>query len=540
MTELPVTGDIPADLLAAFDAYERAILANDLDALDAAFAPGPQTLRGDAAGLLVGHDAISAFRSLRGGVGPRTIERLEYRPLGADAALLVAVSRFAAGGAGLQTQVWQLIDGQWLITAAHVTPRAPALNRSIWRNVGEPLWQGSWEGPLVGLTVAVKDLFALTGYRIGAGNPTHLDNARAETTTAPALADLLRGGASVRGIARTDEFAYSIAGDNAHYGTPPNIALPGALPGGSSSGAASAVAAGHADIGLATDTAGSIRVPASYQGLWGLRTTHGLVPRQGVLPLAQSFDTVGWLTRDGDTLQRVADWCLSYDGSASTERVYGESDDDLPWRVLVPAEAVDAADPETRAAFEDLLVRLAASDDPPRITRVTIGDLDDYYEPFRTVQGAEAWRNHSAWLQEHPGAVGPAVAARFLAASEITTDAEASARAALEPLREHLTQLVRDAMLLLPTVPGPAPARTGDPAAVDATRQATLRMTTPAAVAGMPAVSVPLLRVRSPLGVAPVGVCLISRAGTDIALVRAARRLAALVPPLSQEESPLS
>jgi Asp-tRNA(Asn)/Glu-tRNA(Gln) amidotransferase A subunit family amidase len=536
---------IPADLFTAFDAYERAILANDLDALDAAFAPGSETLRADAAGLLVGHDAISAFRSLRGGVGARTIERLEYRPLGPDVALLVAVSRYAAGGTGIQTQVWQRLDGRWLITAAHVTPRTPAMDRSIWRNVGEPLWQGAWQGPLAGLTVAVKDLFALTGYRIGAGNPTHLNSARAETTTAPALTDLLRAGASVRGIARTDEFAYSIAGDNVHYGTPPNVALPGALPGGSSSGVASAVAAGHADIGLATDTAGSIRVPASYQGLWGLRTTHGLVPRQGVLPLAQSFDTVGWLTRDGATLQRVADWCLSYDGSASTESVYGESDEDLPWRFLVPDEILDAADPATRAAFDALLVRLAASDHPPRLARVSLGDLDEYYEPFRTVQGAEAWRNHSAWLREHPGAVGPAVAERFRIASEVTAEAEASARDRLEPLRKHVAQLVRDAVLLLPTVPGPAPARTGDPAAVDRTRQATLRMTTPAAVAGVPAVSVPLLTVPSPLGAAPVGVCLVSRAGTDIALVRTARRLAALVPPRlndahSHEGHPLS
>ncbi len=354
---------MPADLLAAFTAYERAIMANDLDVLDAAFAPGEGTMRGDAAGLLVGHDAISAFRGVRGGVPPRVIERIEHRELAPDVALLVSVSRFVGGGTGLQTQVWERIDGRWLITAAHVTPRAQALDRSVWRTVGDPLWQGAWEGALAGLTVAVKDLFAIKGYRIGAGNPTFLAEARAETTTAAAVTDLLRGGASLRGIARTDEFAYSIAGDNVHYGTPPNGALPGALPGGSSSGPASAVATGQAEIGLATDTAGSVRVPASYQGLWGLRTTHGLVPRQGLLPLAQSFDTIGWLTRDGDTLQRVVDWCLSYDGSESTENVYGESDDDLPWRFVVPAEVLDAVEPETRAAFDALLATLASSTD---------------------------------------------------------------------------------------------------------------------------------------------------------------------------------
>jgi len=518
--------EIPADLRAAFDAYERAIVANDLDALDAAFAPGAETLRGDAAGLLVGHDAISGFRSLRGGVPPREIAEIHYRPLGDDVALLVSVSRFLGGGRGLQTQVWQRIDGAWLITAAHVTPRTPALDRTIWRSVGDPFLQGAWEGPLAGLTVAVKDLFAIAGFRIGAGNPTFLDEARPEKSTAPAVADLLRAGASLRGIARTDEFAYSIAGDNAHYGTPPNGAVVGALPGGSSSGPASAVAAGHADIGLATDTAGSIRVPASYQGLWGLRTTHDLVPRQGMLPLAQSFDTIGWLTRDGETLQRVADWCLSYDGSASTENVYGASGDDLPWRFLVPEEILACAEPTTREAFSRLVAALSASDDPPPFRAVHAGDLDAAFAAFRTVQGAEAWRNDGEWMRAHLGAVGPAVAERFRIASQITAADETAARDDLVGIADAVRDLVDDAVLIFPTVPGPAPLRTAD---IDAVRAATLRMTAPAAIAGLPAISVPLLTLPTPAGPAPVGVCLVSRAGTDIALVRLARRLAALV-----------
>ncbi|MDF2989938.1 MAG: Asp-tRNAAsn/Glu-tRNAGln amidotransferase subunit [Microbacterium sp.] len=526
--------EIPADLRAAFDEYERAIIANDLDALDAFFAPGPDTLRGDPAGLLVGHDAISGFRSLRGGVPPRDITEVHYRPLATagndesadgDVALLMSVSRFHGGGRGLQTQVWQRVDGRWLITAAHVAPRTPPLDRSIWRSVGDPFLQGAWEGPLAGLTVAVKDLFAIAGFRIGAGNPTFLDGARPEKATAPAVADLLRAGASLRGIARTDEFAYSIAGDNAHYGTPPNGAVVGALPGGSSSGPASAVAAGHADIGLATDTAGSIRVPASYQGLWGLRTTHDLVPRQGMLPLAQSFDTIGWLTRDGDTLQRVADWCLSYDGSDSTENVYGASGDDLPWRFLVPDEILACAEPATREAFSRLLAALSASDDPPPFRAVHTGDLDAAFAAFRTVQGAEAWRNDGEWLDAHPGAVGPAVAERFRVASTITAADEATARAELDPIAAHLAELVDGAVLIFPTVPGPAPQRTAD---IDAVRAATLRMTAPAAIAGLPSISVPLLTLPTPAGPAPVGVCLVSRAGTDIALVRLARRLADL------------
>ncbi|MFJ6651669.1 AtzH-like domain-containing protein [Microbacterium sp. NPDC091313] len=519
------TDAIPdAALRAAFEAYEAAVVANDLDALDAFFAPGPDTLRGDAAGLLVGHDAISAFRATRGGVSPRVIESVQYRGLAPGTALVVSVSRFLAGGRGLQTQLWQRDGDAWRIAAAHVTPRPQALDRTVWRSVGDPFFQGSWEGALAGLTVAVKDLFAIKGFRIGAGNPTYLEGARPETTTAPAVADLLRAGASLRGIARTDEFAYSLAGDNAHYGTPPNGALPGALPGGSSSGPATAVATGQAEIGLATDTAGSIRVPASYQGLWGLRTTHGLVPRQGLLPLAQSFDTVGWLTRDGDTLQRVVDWCLSYDGSASTENVYGASADDLPWRFAVPDEILGCLAPAARDAFDALVDALDAP-----VSRIPIGDLDAYVDAFRTVQGAEAWRNNGDWVREHPGALGAAVAERFRVASAVTPEQEAAARRAILDLRARLSAVVEGAVLLFPSVPGAAPLRTAAADEIADARTATMRMTTPAAVAGLPSLSVPLLSVPSAAGPAPLGVCLTAASGTDIALVRLGRRLAQTV-----------
>ncbi|WP_181064932.1 AtzH-like domain-containing protein [Pseudoclavibacter sp. Z016] len=533
-------GTPPAALLAAFEAYERAVQSNDLDELDAWFAPGDATLRGDDSGLLVGHEQISEFRAQRGGVAKRTIERIEYRALADGVALLVSTSRFATGGLGLQTQLWQQLPQGWRITAAHVTPRPRAFDRSIWRTVGDPLFQGAWEGPLEGLTVAVKDLFAIRGYRIGAGNPSYLDSAKAETRTAPAVRDLLRGGASLRGIARTDEFAYSIAGDNAHFGTPPNAAVPGALPGGSSSGPASAVANGQADIGLATDTAGSVRIPASYQGLWGLRTTHDLVPRQGLLPLAQSFDTVGWLTRDGETLQRVADWCLSYDSSESTASAAGQRGEDLPGRLVVPAEVLAAASPETVSAFEAFLHELeerGAVAAP--VERVSIGELASYQEPFRIVQGAEAWRNNRPWLEAHPGATGPAVAARFLAASQITEAQEQAARDALAPLSARLERLVHDAVLLFPTAPGAAPSRAADASSIDAIRTATLRMTTPAAVAGLPALSAPLLSVptTSSAQAAPVGVCFVSRAGSDLALVRLGRRLASAAAPTPRATS---
>lgn len=496
---------LPADLQEAFDAYEHALATDDVATLDDAFAPGPLTLRGDGDGLLVGHDAISAFRSTRGGIAPRVLDRVEFRQLADDCWLIVATSRYEGGGSGLQTQVWQLSEGRWRITAAHVTGRTRSFDTSVWRTVGDPLYQGAFTGPLLGLRVAVKDVFAVRGYRIGAGNPTWLREAAREREHAPAVLDLLKGGASVRGLARTDELAYSIAGANPHYGTPVNGAVPGALPGGSSSGPATAVATGQADVGLASDTAGSVRVPASYQGLWGLRTTHGLVPRQGMLPLAPSFDTVGWLTRTGATLEHVVSWCLDDDAPL------------LPSRRVVPVEVLQLLEPATREAFDAWCAGT--------VEEVEVGPLDAWFEAFRVVQAAEAWRAHGTWIDAHPDAVGPGVRERFAIAREVTAADEASARAEVERLSAVIRAIADDAVLVLPTTPGPAPARTASADELDRVRGATLRMTALAGIGGLPALSVPALHFPSALGPAPVGVCFVGPRGTDLSLVRHARSL---------------
>jgi Asp-tRNA(Asn)/Glu-tRNA(Gln) amidotransferase A subunit family amidase len=498
-------------------------MRDDTAVLDALFEPGPDTLRGDGAGLLRGHDRISAFRSVRGGVARRTLVGVDVQELTPDAVLVVGESRFEDGGRGLQTQLWRRTAGAWRIRTAHVTGRAVAFDRSVWRAVGDPLVRGvgvgagvasgteavvggSDPGPLAGVRVAVKDLFAVRGHVIGAGNPTWESAAPVEKEHAPAVSVLLDAGADVTGIARTDEFAYALAGRNAHTGAPPNGADPERISGGSTSGPASAVALGQADVGLGTDTAGSIRVPASYQGLWGLRTTHGLLPRDGVLPLAQSFDTVGWLTRGPDVLRAVA--TVAVGGSARS----------LASPLLVCDALLAAAEPATRRAFEDWLERTGRE-----VEAVDLPDLDDLAETLRIVQGAEAHRNHGGWVSAHPGALGTDIAERFAAAARITLEQEAVARDELGRLRSAVRAVVAAGVLALPTVPGPAPLRTADGPAVLATRRSTLRMTAVAGVGGLPAVSAPLLVVDG----APVGVSLVAPTGSDLALVDMAAGLSA-------------
>lgn len=496
------------DLLDAFWEYERALMQNDLETLDRLFLDSPETLRGDANGILIGHEAISTFRQGRGGAPKREILAVEVREISPDAALVIAITQPLTGGRGQQTQLWRRVfsgpadAGAWVVEAAHVSLPAPAIAPSVWRTVGSPLVAGASVGSLRGQTVAVKDLYAVAGHRIGGGVPRFLAEAEPQVANAAALQLLLDAGADATGIAQTDEFAYSVAGKNPHYGTPPNPAVVGAIPGGSSSGPVSAVALGQASIGLSTDTGGSIRVPASYCGLWGLRTTHGAVPVAGLLPLAPSFDTAGWITRDAATLAAVAKVSIGEQRGASAQFV------------IAPA-LLENAEPAVRSAFEDYVGDRFAT------TEIELPSVDWLFETFRTIQAAEAWATHGAWIVAHPGALGDDIAARFAFASSITRGQEDAARGKWEAARAAIDEAVGDRILLLPSASSIAPSTTADAAAIERTRAGTLRLTCIAGLSGRPALSAPVLgvaRASNPLP-APVGLCFVGPRFADVALI---------------------
>jgi len=392
-----------------------------------------------------------------------------------------------------------------------------AFDRSVWRVVGTPLAPALGSGPLDGCGVAVKDLFAVAGHRVGGGVPAFLAGQPSRLASAACVTALQRAGAHLVGIAQTDEFAYSIAGRNAHYGAAPNPAAPGRLGGGSSSGPAAAVALGQAEIGLGTDTAGSIRVPASYQGLVGFRSTHGAIKTEGVLPLAPSFDTVGWLTRDVATSRAVASVLLPPALSGSPSSPAGQAA-----RIIRLPSAERLAEPATLALFTEQVRRLTAAGLLPAAEQVSLPQetLEEWFDAFRTVQAHEAWQADGAWITAHPGALGDDVMARFTAAAAVTGSQAADARAVAARARAELTGWLDGAVLVLPTVPGPAPLRTASPAEIDDVRGRTLRMCCLAPLAGAPAVSLPLAG-----GVAPAGLCLVGAPGTDAALLTLAEAL---------------
>jgi amidase len=508
---------LPPGVIEAFWRYDAALLANDKAVLDELFQPGPDTLRGDGRNLLVGHDAISGFRSARAAIPTRAVTELYVRVIAADHVLIMA--RTADGAAtGLQTQLWRRTDAGWRVAAAHVSLPAPppsaaplAFDQSVWRVVGAPFAPALGPGPLDGLRVAVKDLFAVAGQPVGGGVPAYLAGQPLQPASAPSVTALQRAGAQLAGIAQTDEFAYSIAGRNPHYGAAPNPAAPGRLGGGSSSGPAAAVSLGQAEIGLGTDTAGSIRVPASYRGLVGLRPTHGAVGADGVLPLAPSFDTVGWLTRDVATSQAVAGVLLPPSSPGS------------PVSRTVRLPAVEGlAEPTVLALFSERIGRLEAAGLLPAAERIDLpaATLEEWFAAFRTVQAYEAWQAHGAWITAHPGALGDDVAARFAVAAAVTENQAAAERAVAAKARADLAGWLDGAVLALPTAPGPAPLLAAGPEEIDDVRGRTLRMTCLAPLAGAPALSLPLAGP-----VAPVGLSLIGAPGTDYALLDLAAAL---------------
>jgi Asp-tRNA(Asn)/Glu-tRNA(Gln) amidotransferase A subunit family amidase len=378
------------------------------------------------------------------------------------------------------------------------------LDTAIWREHGDPLLPPLAAGPLDGLAVAVKDLFPVAGFPVGAGNPTWLAGAPAEPADAWAVRALRQAGAAIAGIAQTDELAFSLSGTNPHYGTPPNPAAPGLVTAGSSSGPAAAVAAGLADIGLGTDTAGSVRVPASVCGLYGLRPTHGAIPDDEVHHLAPSFDTVGWMTLDPRTLRRVGDVLLP---PAAQGRVPS-----APRRLLSPVPATG----HVLGLAQELGLPaeagpVAGVDDSPALMAA-----------FRAVQAAQAWELHGDWITANPGALGPDVEARFRYGASVDAGARRQAWTLITGLRARfLAAIGDDSWLVLPACAGPGHPRSAAADVREAWRQATLQLAVPASAFGLPSVSIP--SGASP----PEGIALVGPPGSDHALLHVAEALGA-------------
>ena len=374
--------------------------------------------------------------------------------------------------------------------------------------------RGAASGPLAGLTCAVKDIYDIAGAKTGFGNPDWLRTHEPAKRTAPAAQMLLDAGAHLVGKTHTEEMAWSLTGENAHYGTPVNVSAPGRIPGGSSSGSAAAVAAGLVDFAIGSDTGGSVRLPASYCGILGMRPTHGRIPLEGVCPLAPSFDTCGWFARDAAVFERVGRILLRDNAPAQK-----------PGRLLVARDAFAFAEPAAAAALDPALRKLAAL--LGRAEDVAVGDepLEKWMDYFRFPQGTEAWAAHREWVTRVQPQFGPAIKGRFAWAQAIAPQDAARARARREEITLRMEDMLRDnAVLVLPSAPGIAPLRNSPLKEQDELRGRALPMLCIAGLARLPQVSLPLAKLEG----CPLGLSVIAARGNDTMLLDIARRVVSL------------
>jgi amidase len=363
--------------------------------------------------------------------------------------------------------------------------------------------EGSAGGPLKGLTFGAKDLFDVKDRVAGCGNPEWARTHGKADAHAPAVAALLGAGARLAGMTHTDELAYSLMGVNAHYGAPVNSADPRRVPGGSSSGSAAAVAAGLVDVGLGSDTGGSVRLPASFCGVWGIRTTFGQISLQGAMPFTHSFDTVGWFARSSDVMARVAE---AFDCPMGV----------APKRLLLPVDVWARASAETLKAVAPALARLQQKLGPAEPVILCPAGLEQYRETFRICQAYEIWEVHGDWVRANTPDFGPGINERFEIASRIDAETFASKNAKKDQIRQEIARIVRqDSVLVMPTSPGPAPLLAEPESALNDFRMRAFEMLCPAGLAGLPQLSVPAGTVDS----GPVGLSLVGAPGQDRQLI---------------------
>lgn len=375
--------------------------------------------------------------------------------------------------------------------------------------------QGAAQGPLAGLTFGLKDIYDIAGHRTGFGSPDWLATHEPAQRTAWVATRLLGAGATLAGKTHTEEMAFSLTGENAHYGTPVNVAAPGRVPGGSSSGSATAVAGQLVDFAIGSDTGGSVRAPASFCGIYGIRPTHGRIALDGVLPLAPSFDTCGWFARSAELLARVGNVLL---GGAADHVARS------PGRLLLASDAFAKALPEASEALASAVGRVQQQLGDAEPVVVACDGLHTWFDVFRVLQYADIWATHGEWVTRTRPSFGPQIAPRFAAVAQADPAQVEAVRAVRADIVARLdAMLADDAVMLLPTMPDVAPLLRAAPEDTVAFRERALGLLCIAGLGGLPQVSLPLANV----GGVPLGLSMIAGRGNDEMLLQIACALEA-------------
>ena len=392
------------------------------------------------------------------------------------------------------------------------TPGPPNDPLGAFCNDNHVALDGAPGGPLRGLTFGVKDVFHISGYRTGFGHPEWLRTHPPAQVTASSVQRLLNAGARMVGKTHTDELAYSLTGENRHYGTPVNPVASDRIPGGSSNGSVSAVAGGLVDFALGTDCGGSVRLPASYCGVLGMRPTHGRVPLDGVIPFGPSFDVAGWFARDPDVFDRVGRVLLG-----------DESEPVAPKRLLYASDVFALVGLRVTQALEDAVQKTAIAIGALEEVTVSPEGLPAWFETFRVLQAAEVWGNHGPWIEAAKPEFGSGIRERLAWASRLKEEDVATCKDKHRAIRDRIYGLIKEGdVLCLPTSPRVAPFKNTPTSDIEIRfRHQAMCLLCIAGLGGLPQVSVPL----ATLDGLPLGLSLVAPRGADAQLLALTRQL---------------
>jgi aspartyl-tRNA(Asn)/glutamyl-tRNA(Gln) amidotransferase subunit A len=392
------------------------------------------------------------------------------------------------------------------------------------REVDAATEEGRWLGPLHGMVVAVKDNIDTEGIRTACGSRLFAD--RIPNADAPVVRRLRNAGAIIVGKAAMMELAFGVRSLDAIGGQCRNPWNPEHVPGGSSGGSAAAVALDLCDGALGTDTGGSVRMPASFCGVTGLRPTHGLVSNRGVLPVSVSFDTVGPMARHIENVARLLAAIAGYDADDpdSVDRPLVAAILDLDGdvsglRIGLPRNFYFAdVDPEVEAAVRNVAEILARAG--AELVEVTLDGAEEAHRHATTIILCDACALHADALDHKVDLVTPQVRERMIKGRDRSGVDYAHALRFREAWRKRLRDLFASVdILLMPSAPRPAPLIDDGIHLEDSTRHAT-RFTYGGGLAGIPGLSLPCGRTRGGL---PIGVLLEAAWWNEAVLVRAGK-----------------
>ena len=349
-------------------------------------------------------------------------------------------------------------------------------------------------GPLSDLTFVVKDMCEIKGFKSSCGNPDFYEKCEVASDFAPFLKNILNKGATLKGITICDEFFYSLIGENGHYGTPANLNAPGCVPGGSSSGSAAALTTNLYDFSIGSDTGGSVRVPASFCGLLGIRPTHNRINTKGVYPMAPTFDTIGWFAKDINTFKKIGFNILNQqDKSKSSFKDF-----------VIAEDILELANPNIIHLFNNYI-----NNSFPEIKKIRLSKQtkDVIADNFRILQGGEIVENVIPWILKNKPKISPEINNRIEMAIKITKDEINQAVKFRENLKKEIELTLPEGLIaLFPTTPFSSPKCGQSDEQLSSYRKKLMEFTSIAGMTSRPQISIPKFKDNTgPIGISLLG-----------------------------------